>query len=54
MRPCGLIELDDSRCPWPLGEMHQVATLFGGGVSVPGRRYCGHHLRRARGQGSVS
>jgi GcrA cell cycle regulator len=47
MRPCSLLELDDGRCHWPLGEMHEVATLFCGGAIVPGRRYCAHHLRMA-------
>jgi GcrA cell cycle regulator len=54
MWPCALIELDDGRCHWPLGDVHQVATLFCGGATVPGRCYCAHHLRRARGQGSAS
>ena len=31
MRPCALAELDDSRCHWPLGLLHEVATLFCGG-----------------------
>ena len=48
MRPCALIELDDGRCHWPLGDVHQVATLFCGGATVPGHRYCPHHLRMAR------
>jgi hypothetical protein len=26
MRPCAILELDDSRCHWPLGEMHRVET----------------------------
>jgi len=43
MRPCAILELDDSRCHWPLGEMHRVATQFCGGAATPGRRYCAHH-----------
>jgi hypothetical protein len=31
-----------------------VAVLFCGGVAVPGRCYCAHHLWIARGQGSAS
>ena len=54
MRPCSLLELDDNRCRWPLGEAEAVATMFCGGDAVPGRSYCAHHLRRARGQGSAS
>jgi hypothetical protein len=49
MQPCVLVELDDARCHWPLGEMHQVAVMFCGGAVEPGRRYCRHHWRRARG-----
>jgi hypothetical protein len=52
-QPCALLELDDGRCHWPLGDVHQVATLFCGGATVPGRCYCAHHLRRARSQGSA-
>jgi hypothetical protein len=47
MQPCALVELDERRCHWPLGEVHQVATLFCGGDAEPGRRYCAHHGRRA-------
>jgi len=47
MRPCSIIELDDSRCRWPLGDVEAVAVTFCGGATVPGRRYCAHHLRRA-------
>jgi hypothetical protein len=53
-RPCTLIELDDGRCHWPLGDIEAVAVLFCGGVAVPGRCYCAHHLWIARGQGSAS
>jgi hypothetical protein len=47
MRRCSLVELDDGQCRWPLGDVHQVATLFCGGEAVPRRRYCRHHLKRA-------
>ena len=30
--PCSILELDYSRCRWPLGEMHEVAVLFCGGA----------------------
>ena len=36
MRRCSLLELDDGQCRWPLGDVHQVATLFCGGAAVPG------------------
>ena len=47
--PCSILELDDSRCRWPLGEMHDVAVLFCGGVAETDRPYCTHHLWMARG-----
>ncbi len=53
-RPCSLIELDDGRCHWPLGDIEAVAVPFCGGAAVPGRCYCAHHLWIARGQGSAS
>ena len=36
MRRCSLLELDDGQCRWPLGDVHQVATLFCGGASQVG------------------
>jgi GcrA cell cycle regulator len=48
MRRCPLVELDDGQCRWPLGDVHQVATLFCGGNAVPGLPYCQLHLRMAR------
>jgi GcrA cell cycle regulator len=47
--PCSILELDDSRCRWPLGEMHEVAVLFCGGVVETDGPYCAHHLWMARG-----
>ena len=47
--PCSILELDDSRCRWPLGEMHEVAVLFCGGVAETYCPYCAHHLWMARG-----
>ena len=49
MRRCSLIELDDGQCRWPLGTVAEVATMFYGGAVDPGRVYCGHHWRMARG-----
>ena len=48
MRRCSLVELDDGQCRWPLGDVHQVATLFCGGRAVAGFSYCGYHRRMAR------
>ena len=54
MQPCSILELDQTRCHWPLGDIEAVAVLFCGGVAVPGRCCCAHHLWIARGQGSAS
>jgi GcrA cell cycle regulator len=48
MQSCSILELDQTRCHWPLGEVNAIATEFCGGAAVPGRRYCPHHLRMAR------
>jgi len=29
-QPCTIAELDDTRCRWPLADVHQVATMFCG------------------------
>ena len=50
MRPCSILELDATRCHWPLGDIEEVAVQYCGGVAVPGRGYCVHHWRRARGK----
>jgi hypothetical protein len=44
MQPCSILELEAGRCHWPLGEVSEVATMFCGGVAMPKRRYCAHHL----------
>ena len=49
MRPCSLLELNETDCHWPLGEVHEVAVLFCGASKGPGFPYCGHHLRMAQG-----
>jgi hypothetical protein len=48
MQPCLILGLDGTRCCWPLGEVHKVATLFCNSAAAPGRRYCPHHLQLAR------
>lgn len=48
MHPCSLLDLDDRRCHWPLGDVHAVALQFCGGAVVSGQRYCAHHQRMAR------
>jgi GcrA cell cycle regulator len=47
MNPCSIIELDRSRCHWPLGGFHDAAAQFCGGNPASGHRYCPHHLRIA-------
>ena len=54
MRPCSILELDRTRCHWPLGGFHDVAVQFCGGAAALGHRYCRYHLGKVRGQGSVS
>ena len=49
MRPCSLLELNETDCHWPLGEAHEVAVLFCGASKGPSFPYCGHHLRMAQG-----
>jgi GcrA cell cycle regulator len=50
MNPCSIIELDRSRCHWPLGGLHDTAAQFCGGAAASGHRYCRHHLRIAQGR----
>ena len=52
--PCSILELDDSRCRWPLGEVHNGAVWFCGDSAAPGHCYCAHHLRRASSSGSAN
>jgi len=49
MRPRSLLELNETDCHWPLGEVHEVAALFCGASKDPVSPYCGHHLRKAQG-----
>jgi len=44
MRPRSILELDKTRCRWPLGNIHAVAVEYCGGATLPGKRYCPHHL----------
>jgi GcrA cell cycle regulator len=47
MQPCSILELDDNRCHWPIGNVTEVAMLFCGGAVASGQRYCLHHRRIA-------
>ena len=42
-RPCGLLQLNDKRCHWPL----EASTLFCGGQVLKGFPYCPYHCRKA-------
>jgi GcrA cell cycle regulator len=53
MQPCSILELDRTRCHWPLGGFSDTAAQFCGGATAPGHRYCPRHLRIAHGQGNV-
>lgn len=44
--PCGLMELNDRRCKWPVGG-ERAATLFCGGAIDFGAVYCACHRARA-------
>lgn len=41
--PCSILELDDTRCHWPLGEVHEISTEYCGGAALAGQSYCAHH-----------
>ena len=54
-QPCSILELDDRRCHWPLGNVNEVATRFCGGVTMLGRSYCAEHRRiGSRAAGSAN
>ena len=46
MQPSPLLELDNTRCRWSLGEV-PGRVLFCGGPTGRGCPYCPHHLRMA-------
>jgi GcrA cell cycle regulator len=46
-QPCTIVELDHTRCHWPLGNIDEVATLFCGAAAADGWPYCPHHTRMA-------
>jgi len=52
--PCSILELDQTRCHWPLGKLNAIATEFCGGVPAAGQSYCPHHLRMSHPMGSIS
>src|SRR5258707_2210835 len=36
MRPCSLLELDEARCHWPLGDVNEVAALRHRVIAIAG------------------
>ena len=44
---CSLLELNDEKCHWPIGDPGQSDFFFCGGKTVTGLPYCGYHSRVA-------
>lgn len=44
---CTLLELNESKCRWPIGDPGAPDFFFCGGKAVEGSPYCGHHSRIA-------
>jgi GcrA cell cycle regulator len=44
---CSLLELNDSKCRWPIGDPGSAEFSFCGGKTVEGVVYCGYHARIA-------
>jgi GcrA cell cycle regulator len=44
---CSLLELNDSKCRWPIGDPGSAEFAFCGGNTVEGIPYCGYHARIA-------
>lgn len=44
---CGILELTDDKCRWPIGDPHQPDFFFCGGRALAGLPYCGFHARIA-------
>lgn len=42
MDRCGIMDLDSTRCHWPVGESQEPDTYYCGAV-VAGKIYCGYH-----------
>lgn len=45
--PCQLLELDDTTCRWPNGEVGQPGFHFCGATPATSSPYCPHHTRLA-------
>jgi GcrA cell cycle regulator len=44
---CTLLELNDDKCRWPIGDPGQPDFFFCGGKTTTGIPYCGYHARVA-------
>lgn len=44
---CTLLELNDSKCKWPIGDPGHADFFFCGGNTVAGLPYCAYHCRIA-------
>ena len=44
---CTLLELNDSKCRWPIGDPGSAEFFFCGGIPVEGVPYCSYHSRVA-------
>ena len=44
---CSLLELNESKCRWPIGDPGTPEFFFCGGVPVEGLPYCNYHSRVA-------
>src|ERR1700722_11688922 len=44
---CSLLELNDSKCRWPIGDPGSVEFFFCGGMPIDGLPYCSYHSRVA-------
>lgn len=42
-QPCSILELDETRCRWPIGDPRDAAFCFCGATTEPGYIYCAHH-----------
>jgi GcrA cell cycle regulator len=44
---CSILELNDSKCRWPVGDPSSADFFFCGGKTMEGLPYCGGHSRLA-------
>jgi GcrA cell cycle regulator len=44
---CSILELNDAKCHWPIGDPSSAEFFFCGGKTIEGLPYCGYHSRIA-------